>query len=512
MHQYRDLPVTVMGLGRFGGGVAAARFLAANGAKVTVTDLRSENELQDSLQQLADVSIVSYALGSHPDHVFANCRMLVVNPAVQFDHRLVVQARQRGVDVTTEIDLFVRHNPAPVIAVSGSNGKSTTTVLIHHLLTHAGSVCAVGNDLRRAGDVSPLIPRRMHHQGIDIPRSPEGRIRRQGSPKVWLGGNIGVSLLPNLPEIQADDLVVLEVSSFQLELLRQNRFRPQIAVLTNFSPNHLDWHGTLDAYRRAKQGLFDSQQPDDVAIVPQEMDTDSDNLTTETSWRTRCHRFTFGSHDDGSDGVFISDGELILRSARGAFEESVRLTVPSQLPGLHNRWNIAAAACAAWQAGADPLRFEHALRSFVPLPHRLQKVAEAGGRQFWNDSIATTPESAMMALRVFSGNVVLLAGGYDKGQDLSAFAKEIVARTRGVILMGQMADTLRSLVTSGDLRSSFAAEIADDFRDAFARAVALSREGDIVLLSPGCASYGWFKDYRERGDLFTSMARSWKTM
>lgn len=485
MHQYRDLPVTVMGLGRFGGGVAAARFLAANGAKVTVTDLRSENELPDSLEQLSDVSIASYELGSHPDHVFANCRMLVVNPAVRSDHPLVVQARQRGVDVTTEIDLFLRHNPAPVIAVSGSNGKSTTTALIHHLLTHAG---------------------------MSEPGSEFSPIRLQGSPKVWLGGNIGVSLLPNLPEIQADDLVVLEVSSFQLELLRQNRFRPQIAVLTNFSPNHLDWHGTLDAYRRAKQGLFDSQQPDDVAIVPQEMDTDSDNLTTETSWRTRCHRFTFGSHDDGSDGVFIDDGELILRSARGAFEESVRLTVPSQLPGLHNRWNIAAAACAAWQAGADPLRFEHALRSFVPLPHRLQKVAEASGRQFWNDSIATTPESAIMALRVFSGNVVLLAGGYDKGQDLSAFAKEIVARTRGVVLMGQTADTLKSLVTSGDLRSSFAAEIGDDFRDAFARAVALSREGDIVLLSPGCASYGWFKDYRERGDLFTSMARSWKTM
>ncbi|MFN9719637.1 MAG: UDP-N-acetylmuramoyl-L-alanine--D-glutamate ligase [Planctomycetota bacterium] len=479
MHHYRDLPVTVMGLGRFGGGVAAARFLAAHGARVTVTDLRSECELQDSLQQLSDVRIDSYELGHHPDHAFAGCQMLVVNPAVRCDDPRVVQARQRGVDVTTEIDLFLRHNSAAVIAVSGSNGKSTTTALIHHLLTHARPT-------------EPCV---------------EGSGTRQKlNPRVWLGGNIGVSLLPDLPDIHQEDLVVLEVSSFQLEFLRQNGFRPQIAVLTNFSPNHLDWHGTLDAYRRAKQGLMDGQSSDDVAIVPSE-EIEGDLMVRP--WRVRGHRFVFGTRDDGSDGVFIIEGDITLRAAQGAYEESFRLSVPSQLPGIHNRWNVAAACCAAWQAGADPSCFSQALRSFQPLPHRLQKVADVAGRQFWNDSIATTPESAMMALRVFSGNVVLLAGGYDKGQDLTEFAKAIASRTRAVVAMGQTANTLHSLVNSGSIKTRIGVRIARDFPDAFAQAVALSREGDIVLLSPGCASYGWFRDYRERGDLFTEFARSW---
>ena len=200
----------------------------------------------------------------------------------------------------------------------------------------------------------------------------------------------------------------------------------------------------------------------------------------------------------------------------------------------NNRLNIAAAACAAWQAGADPDRFSEVLKSFQPLPHRLQMVAEQNGRQFWNDSIATTPESAIMALRVFSKPVVLLAGGYDKGQDLSSFAAEVRSRADAVVLMGQTAETLRRLIEAqpasggcepseesatdvlkqlaepAQARQCPVIRVASDFSDAFAQAVALSREGGIVLLSPACASYGWFRDYRERGELFTTMAKEWR--
>jgi UDP-N-acetylmuramoylalanine--D-glutamate ligase len=184
--------------------------------------------------------------------------------------------------------------------------------------------------------------------------------------------------------------------------------------------------------------------------------------------------------------------------------------MPGQLPGIHNRLNVAAAACAAWQAGADPQLFSEALGSFQPLPHRLQLVAERAGRQFWNDSIATTPESALMALRVFSRPIVLLAGGYDKSQDLSHFASEARHRARAVVLMGQTAALLENLLNSGNAPTGPAVVIARDFADAFAQAVELSRSGDIVLLSPGCASYGWFRDYRERGELFTSLATEWR--
>lgn len=453
---YTGVRATVMGLGRFGGGVGAARFLSLQGANVTVTDLRSAEELADSLATLKDIPVARFALSGHPEDLLTDCQLLVVNPAVRPDHPLVLQARSLKIDVTTEVALFLRHNPAATIAVTGSNGKSTTTALISHLLRHAYPEFA-------------------------------------GS--IWLGGNIGISLLDQLPAMRAEDIVVLELSSFQLALLGRENFRPNIAVLTNFSPNHLDWHGSEADYRRAKQSIFDAQTRTDVAIVPDDAD----------EWRVRSAKFFFGLADGGQDGAFLEAGMLVLRS--GSREDAVRFNVPAQLPGSHNRLNIAAAACAAWLVGADVKRFSTALQTFRPLPHRLQLVAETAGRQFWNDSIATTPESAIMALRVFPGRIILLAGGYDKGQDLAEFAREIKSRVAAVVLMGQTATALHRLL--GDASSDFQIRIAADFSEAFECAVAFSQEGDIVLLSPGCASYGWFRDFQERGDLFSAAAKGW---
>ena len=461
---YDGMHVTVMGLGRFAGGVAAVRFLAQHGAVVTVTDLLDANDLADSLAMLSDLPVARFAFGGHPEDVLTDCQLLLVNPAVRPDHPLVALARSRQIDVTTEIQLFLRHNPASVIAVTGSNGKSTTTAMIHHLLLHA----------------NPEF---------------EGRI--------WLGGNIGISLLDQVRTIQPQDIVVLELSSFQLHLLGQNRFRPNIAVLTNFSPNHLDWHGSESEYRKAKQAIFDAQSAEDAAIIPD--DSNSKGHAGNASWRVRGGQLRFGLTDQGDDGAFLECGMLILRSH--SFEDAIRFTVPPQLPGQHNQLNIAAAACAAWLAGADSTLFSSALQTFRPLPHRLQLVTEQAGRQFWNDSIATTPESAIMALRVFQGRIILLAGGYDKGQDLTDFAAEIKSRVAAVMLMGQTASVLLRLLT--DEPSELQIKIAIDFRDAFRGAVAFSQRGDIVLLSPGCASYGWFQDFRERGDLFSALARDW---
>ena len=452
---YSGIHATVMGLGRFGGGVAAARFLALHGAVVTVTDLRSAEELGDSLELLSDVPVTRFALSGHPDDLLDDCQLLVVNPAVRPDHPLLVRARLQQVEITTEIALFLRHNSAFVIAITGSNGKSTTTGMIHHLLVHA------------------------------YPEF-EGNI--------WLGGNIGISLLNQVRAIKPQDIVILELSSFQLHLLGSERFCPNIAVLTNFSPNHLDWHGSEVEYRKAKQTIFDAQTSDDTAVVPD-----------DEQWRVRGSQFRFGLLDHGEEGVFLEDGMLILRS--GSYEDVIRFQVPPQFPGRHNQRNIAAATCAAWLAGANPARFSSILRTFQPLPHRLQLVLEKAGRQFWNDSIATTPESAIMALRVFPGRIILLAGGYDKGQDLTGFAEEIGLRVAAVVLMGQTAPALHQLLATK--RSDIQIRIATDFRDAFLSAVAFSLQGDIVLLSPGCASYGWFQDFQERGNLFAASARDW---
>ncbi|MFO0979910.1 MAG: UDP-N-acetylmuramoyl-L-alanine--D-glutamate ligase [Planctomycetaceae bacterium] len=457
---YRGLPVTVMGLGRFSGGVSVARFFAERGARVTVTDLRDETVLSDSLAELKDVPIHRYVLGQHTDDCFSDCRLLVVNPAVKPDNAWVSSAIAHGAEITTEIDVFLQHQSATVIAVTGSNGKSTTTALIHHLLT-------------------------LSYQGV----------------RTWLGGNIGISLLDQIPNIRSEDVIVLEVSSFQLELLRKKRFRPHIAVLTNFSPNHLDWHGTVDHYRRAKQGIFDAQLSTDFSIVPADIDPQE--------WKIRGQRLEFGRSDIGDDGAFLSEGQLILRRNRRKLEEAVRLAVPTQLPGGHNHENVAAACLAAWLAGAMPETFAGSLRTFQPLPHRLQCVAEGAGRQFWNDSIATTPESALHAVMHFSKRCIVLAGGYDKGQDLSEFAAALRTHAKAVVLMGQTASQLAEFLRDDSTMTTVPIAVASDFQEAFQRAVALSQSGDIVLLSPGCASYGWFTDYRERGEKFESMAKEW---
>lgn len=458
---YSGLPVTVMGLGRFSGGVAVARFFAERGAKVTVTDLRSESALADSVAELANVPIERFVLGQHTEDCFRGCRLLVVNPAVKPEDSWVRLATEHGSELTTEIDVFLQHQRGIVVAVTGSNGKSTTTALIHHLLA-----------------------------------------RTQTDHRAWLGGNIGMSLLGSLSDIQPSDVVVLELSSFQLEFLRRKRFRPHVAVLTNFTPNHLDWHGSLDHYRTAKQGIFAAQRSTDFSILPSSVE--------RSDWRIRGKLLEFGLEDSGNDGAVISEGQLILRRERGTLEEAVRLSVPPQLPGHHNRENVAAACLAAWLVDGQPEKFADALRSFRPLPHRLQCVAEAAGVQFWNDSIATTPESASLAVRHFSRRCVVLAGGYDKGQDLHEFARTLHQHAKAVVLMGQTSSMLAEYLqeyADGATAPQFV--IASDFQEAFRKAVELSRHGDIVLLSPGCASYGWFTDFRERGEQFESMAKEW---
>lgn len=464
-----------MGLGSFGGGVAAAQFLSQNGAHVTITDLRPPEQLAESRLLLSETKIERWALGGHPSDVFDECDLLVVNPAVRPDQPAVKAALRRGIDVTTEIELFLRHNPARTIAVTGSNGKSTTTALIYHLLQ---------------------------------------RCWCNSQHAAWLGGNIGISLLNQLPNIAEHDLVVLELSSFQLEFLKRKKFRPDIAVITNFTPNHIDWHGSTAAYHAAKQSILDAQLPSDAAVVPDNPFPSADGPAEFKPWRVRSREFRFGLNDQGEDGAFLQEGILTVRDSHPAgtiMEDAVRLTVPFQLPGLHNRLNVAAACCAAWLAGGKTDQFSAALQSFQPLPHRLQLIAERHGRRFYNDSIATTPESAIQALLVFSGRIILLAGGYDKQQDLSNFARHIAEHAAAVVLMGQTASLLQQHISNCAKDGGPCVQIGTDFADSFSRAVALSQPGDIVLLSPGCASYGWFRDYRDRGDQFIALANSWNS-
>jgi UDP-N-acetylmuramoylalanine--D-glutamate ligase len=449
--------VTVMGLGRFGGGVGAVRFLTSHGARVTVTDLLGADELVGPLAKIADCPVEAYHLGGHLESDFVDTDLVVVNPAVPPSSPFLEQARQSGVPLTSEMSLFWQFHPGRTLAVTGSNGKSTTTAMAYGMLEAAG-------------------------------------LRSR------LGGNIGRSLLPEVDAIAPEEWAVLELSSFQLEDLDRLPASPNIAVVTNFSPNHLDWHGCLSAYRRAKQTILRWQSPDDAAVLNQD---DKD----VSGWTTFSRSLWFGSDDIGRDGIFGSGAEQILRFD-GRIEH-FPLRAWTRLPGSHNLQNAMAAACAAILAGANLDAVRRGLENFQPLPHRLEFVGTVGDRKFYNDSLATTPESAVVALDAFSDPIVLMVGGYDKQIDLTPLAEAVARKVKAVALMGQTADALSWLLESLPGTDGLPTQECDSFEGAFTWAVNQSEPGDVVLLSPGCASYDWFRNYAERGKRFSEMVRGW---
>lgn len=457
-----------MGLGAFGGGIGAVQFLVCEGATVIVTDLRPEEKLRKSLEAIAATPPSQLHLGAHRASDFENADLIVVSPAVPRDSPWLECAMAAGVALTSEMNLFWERNRGRTVCVTGSNGKSTTTALLHSLLRESVS-------------------------------------RRNG--RCWLGGNIGHSLLPQVHEIVPEDWVVLELSSFQLEDLGPLRPAPDVAVVTNFTPNHLDRHGTLDSYRAAKQNLLRWQKPGQVAVL----NCDDPDVAL---WPTQAVRLGFGLRDTGQAGLFCRDlgdptGDVVFRSA--GLETRFPLRDRLNLPGIHNLQNALAASAAALAAGAGPDDIRAGLGNFHGLPHRLELAAETAGRKFYNDSKATTPEAAVLALKSFTQPVVLLAGGYDKHIDLAALAEQIVSQpVRAAALMGETAPALDRLLTERDADRSLDWKICAGFDQAFEWAAGRSVPGDVVLLSPGCASYDWFENYEHRGDRFRELARAWK--
>jgi len=444
-----------MGLGRFGGGLGAVQFLLSRGARVCVTDQRTRDDLADSLAQIDSSRLETLALGTHPEELFTGADLIVVNPAVRRDHPRLELARSRGIPLTSEMNLFWTHQRGRIVGVTGSNGKSTTTALIHHLLETQGK-------------------------------------------RVWLGGNLGGSLLPRVDEIAEEDWVVLELSSFMLADLDRLQRSPHLAVVTSFAPNHLDWHPDLADYRRAKQTILRWQGPGDIAVL----NADDPDVR---AWPTAAGVRWFGESPLPGSGARVVDHSLESCTPDGT--SRFDLVAGFTLPGRHNRWNAAAAVAAAEVLGVPEDRIRAGLATFQGLPHRLQFVAEGRGRRFYNDSLATTPESALCALEAFDAPVLLLAGGYDKQVDLKAFAEGIARRAKGVALLGQTAPKLEELLSQ--LGADVLRYRAESLEDAFRWVVERSAAGDVVLLSPACASFDWFKNFADRGRQFSALAQAW---
>lgn len=420
---------TVMGLGRYGGGVSAVRYLASRGARVTITDAADAESLADSLKQLRGAALEAVHLGGHlPEH-FAGADLVVVNPAVPPSNRALGWAREAGAALTSETELFLAACPAPVIGITGSNGKSTTAAMTAAIL-HA-----------------------------------DGR-------RVWLGGNIGRSLLDDLGRIGPSDWVVLELSSFQLARLSVGARFPHVAVVTNCSPNHLDWHGGYDDYVAAKQRLLSGQSPDGIAVL---------------------------NPRDPEVGGWSS----IVRGRQCLVPDEA--TLPKlRLPGAHQRANAACAAAAAEAVGCEPAAISRGLADFVGLPHRLEFVAEVDGRRFYNDSASTTPESTTAALESFE-RAWLLVGGAEKGASFQAMLTALARRAAGVAFYGAAGDRLASAFATLSPRCAFRYETA--LPAALEWCWRRARPGEAIVLSPGCASFDQYRDYRERGEHFVALAR-----
>jgi UDP-N-acetylmuramoylalanine--D-glutamate ligase len=459
---YSGKRVTVMGLGLFGGGVGAARYLAEEGALVTVTDLRPDSDLKPSIDALAGLPI-RYVLGRHDPADFRGAQIVVVNPGVTLDNPLVTMARGAGARIERAINLLFKRTPRnPKIGVTGSNGKSTTTALV-------------------------------------------GEMVRLFDSRALTGGNIGKCLLQESRTLPADAPVVLELSSFMLEGLGEDACSPHVAIVTNLTPNHLDRHVTMDAYAEAKQNILKYQTSRDVAVL----NADDPEVTTWDRYTSaRVVRYSIKEQPQG-DAAFL-DGEKLIVRLNGQ-EEVVALRRALRLPGAHNVANALAASAAALAFGVKPWQIAEALATFSGLPHRLEMVARGAQEvTFYNDSIATTPESAICALQAFDAPITLIAGGYDKGSPFDDLGISIAQRARRLILMGTTAQKIEEAVRRASNELMRGPEIlrARDLHHAMQLSVATAVPGEVVLLSPACASYDMFRNFQERGELFRALARS----
>lgn len=452
---WHGIRVTVMGLGSFGGGVGLAHYLATQGARVTVTDLRQAEALENSVKALRGLPI-QFALGEHRARDFTDTDVVFVNPAVPLTSPYLKLARTTGVPLDSEINLLIRQCPGRIVGITGSVGKSTTTALLGTILS-------------------------LHDAGTLV------------------GGNIGGSLLPRLPDMTPQTPVVLELSSFQLEHLAWQAYSPPLALVLNLAPNHLDRHGTMTAYQQAKEHILAYQTLEDTAIL------NWDDMTVRyMAARGQGQRLYYSLEETLPEGVYRQDDALIM--AKAGQQTVLCRQSDLSLRGAHNLSNAAAAAAAAAVLGVPPTLIARGMQNFQGLSHRLEWVATRGGVQYYNDSKATTPLSTMRALQAFETPVILLAGGYDKGTPFDALGEVIRARTKAALVYGTTAAKLARAIepappgASGRLLPKVLQ--LRDLDAAIQQAAALAEPGDVVLLSPACASYDQFPHFEARGEHF----------
>ncbi|MDU4959741.1 MAG: UDP-N-acetylmuramoyl-L-alanine--D-glutamate ligase [Sporomusaceae bacterium] len=444
---FRDRSFLVFGAGI--SGISAANVLVAAGARVTLSDAKRYEQLPPANCQQIDAS-VQLQLGRQDADLLNGQDYLVLSPGVPITHPLVQAAGERSVTVVSEIEIAYQLSRAPIIAVTGTNGKTTTTTLVGEMIKTLGRETAVG-------------------------------------------GNIGIALSQELFNLADSGIAVAEISSFQLEAIHD--FRAHIAAILNLTPDHLDRHGTLAVYRQMKERIFANQTASDFTVLNYD-----DETVREMAARTPGQTFYFSRCQELPQGIYLDQGLLTIN-----WQNKRTVVCPAaeiKLRGAHNLENALAACAIAYLAGVSPASMAAVLRSFAGVEHRIEPVATIRGVAYYNDSKATNPESAIKALEAFPGNIILIAGGRDKNTDLHEFMTLARERVDDLILIGEAAARFELAAQAhGVSRIHRAATLPDAVDLAYRMAAA----PQVVVLSPACASYDMFKSYEERGRLFKTL-------
>ena len=436
---------TVIGLGREG--ISLVRFLAERGAQITVSDMKTAEQLRDSLAQIEGLP-VKLSLGKNRIADTMEVDIVYVSPGVPLDIPPLVAARERGIPISSSTKLFFQFCPAPIIGITGSSGKTTTTSL-------------VGNIFKEAGR------------------------------DVFVGGNIGLPLLDKLPEITSASWVVLELSSFQLILMEQS---PHAATITNITPNHLDMHPSMEHYIWAKQNILRYQTTRDFAVLNYD-----DPLMRSIAADCPSQVIFFSqTRELEPEGAFLREGQIMTRY--GGREEALLSTQDIKLLGRHNIDNVLTACALATVCGIESEPIARAVTSFKGVEHRLELVAHIKGVAYYNDSIATTPDRTVAGLRAFNQPAILLAGGRDKHLPLETMSEVVAERCKSVILYGEAAQAFEEALSAQPGHPQIVR--SPSFAEAVSTAYRLAVPGDVVLLSPACASFDLFANFEERGHEF----------
>ena len=455
MMELKGKKVLVVGLGK--SGLAAALFLRHKGAQVTVSDVRSAEALARDIPALLEEGIMVEA-GGHGLLTFRRQDLIVVSPGVPLDTPELVQVKGFGLPIIGEMELAARFLKGKMLAITGSNGKTTTTALVGEILVMGGLPALVG-------------------------------------------GNIGVPVIELVEQSNDNTWSVVEVSSFQLESTIE--FHPKIAVILNITPDHLDRHGTFENYARAKERIFAAMDEHDCVVL------NADNApTVDAAARTSAKIFWFSLEHPVDQGAWLEEGSLVFRGAKGAEIEQVMPLKRIPLKGSHNVENVLAAVVASRLAGVPAETIRRAVEGFQAVEHRLEYVATVNGVEFYNDSKATNVDATAKAIAAFSSGVHLIMGGKDKGSPYTVLNDLLHERVRAVYTIGSAAAKIES-----QLRGVVPVLACETLAKAVSEAGGKARPGEVVLLAPACSSFDQFENYEHRGRIFKELVaeRGWKT-